>query len=67
MTLRLDARARHVAAIAVARGGAEQARHVAENAEADPVVRAELARLVRRHGEHVPPRLVRRTHRSGPP
>lgn len=64
--IRLDDRARHVAAVAVVRLGVEHARRVAENAEADPAVRAAVLRLLERHGDQVPARLERRTYRSWP-
>lgn len=64
--MRLDARARLVAAASMLRAGVDRARLVAENPEADPVVQGELLRLLERHADQVPVRLERRTFRSRP-
>lgn len=64
--MRLDARARLVAAASMLRAGVDRARLVAENPEADPKVRRELLRLLERHADQIPVRLERRTFRSRP-
>ena len=64
--IRLDARARLVAAASMLRPGVDRARLVAQNPEADPVVRRELVRLLERHAHQIPARLEPRTFRSRP-
>lgn len=64
--MRLDARARLVAAVSMLRAGVGQARLVAEDPNADPAVRAEVLRLLERHADQIPVRLERRTFRSRP-